>query len=70
MKAYDTKNSAWARFTPQERDAVQAYNEQYKAFLDTARTERLAVTEILRQAEAAGFRPLDSYSALKAGVKV
>ena len=70
MKAYDKKNSARSRFTPQERDAVQAYNEQYKAFLDTARTERLAVTEILRQAEAAGFRPLDSYSALKAGDKV
>jgi aspartyl aminopeptidase len=70
LKAYDVENSAWARFSEAERAAVTTYNENYKAFLDTARTERLAVQEILRQAKNAGFRPLDSFSTLKAGDKV
>lgn len=41
-----------------------------KAFLNAARTERLASREIVRQAEAAGFRPLSDYTALRAGDKV
>ena len=34
-----------------ERKAAMAYGEKYKAFLDTARTERLAAAEIIRRAE-------------------
>lgn len=70
MKAYDTENSAWARFSEEERIEAEQYSKDYKKFLDTARTERLAVKEILRQAEAAGFRSFDSYTDLKAGDKV
>ncbi len=70
MKAYDMENSAWARFSKKENKAVEDYCTEYKAFLDTARTERLAVKEIIRQAEKAGFRPLAKYKSLKAGDKV
>lgn len=54
----------------EERKATMAYGEDYKEFLDIARTERLAVTEIVKQAEAAGFIPLYDCKELKAGDKV
>ena len=37
---------------------------------NTARTERLANKEIIRQAENAGFRPLSDFTSVKAGDKV
>lgn len=70
MQAYDTKNSSWKRFSPDQRKAVHEYGERYKVFLDTARTERLAATNIIRNAEAAGFKPLDEYKKLVPGDKV
>lgn len=70
MKAFDMENSVWARFSEEERLEMEEYNQKYRQFLDTARTERLAAREILRQAEAAGFRPLGDYTELKAGDKV
>jgi aspartyl aminopeptidase len=38
-----------------ERQAIFAYGEHYKTFLDRAKTEREAVTELERQARALGF---------------
>lgn len=70
MKSFDTKKSVWARFSDTQRAAMEAYSTQYRAFLDTARTERLANKEIIRQATAHGFRPLSDYTSLKAGDKV
>lgn len=70
MKAFDTENSVWARFSEEERLDMEAYSTSYRHFLDTARTERLANKEILRQAAAAGFQPLSSFTTLKAGDKV
>lgn len=70
MKAYDTEKSAWARFTPAQREAMEAYSKDYRHFLDSARTERLANKEIIRQAKAAGFRPLDDFTTIQAGDKV
>lgn len=46
---YSRKAPAWARMDDTERKEVMAYGERYKAFLDRARTERLAVREILAQ---------------------
>ena len=42
-----------------ERDALFAYNERYKTFLDTGKTERECAAEMTRQARAAGFVPLE-----------
>ena len=44
---YSRKDPAWARMDDIERKEVMAYGERYQAFLDKARTERLAVGEIL-----------------------
>jgi aspartyl aminopeptidase len=38
-----------------ERQAIMAYGDRYKTFLDRAKTEREAVAEIERQAKALGF---------------
>lgn len=70
MKAFDTENSVWARFSPEQRGQMETYSIHYRQFLDTARTERLANKEIIRQAENAGFRPLSDFTSLKAGDKV
>ena len=70
MKAFDRENSVWARFSEEQRLEMEEYSKKYRQFLDTARTERLANAEIIRQAEAAGFRPLSDYTSLKAGDKI
>lgn len=70
MKAFDIEHSAWARFSPEERGQMEAYNVNYRHFLDTARTERLANKEIIRQAKEVGFKALSEYTSLKPGDKV
>src|SRR4030042_3836018 len=45
----------WDQADPAAREAITAYVERYKSFLDLAKTEREAVVEIERQAQARGF---------------
>ncbi len=54
----------------QELELSEAYCRKYMRFLDSAKTEREAVREAIRQAEEAGFRPFDGVEPLKAGDKV
>lgn len=70
METYSRTKSVWQRLGAEERAQVMAYCEGYKAFLDTARTERLAADEIIREAEAAGFRPVYDMDSLRPGDKV
>jgi aspartyl aminopeptidase len=48
----------WDHVDDAERQAIMEYAERYKMFLDAAKTEREAVTEIESQARARGFVPL------------
>lgn len=61
---YKTK-SLWKDLTADARDALFAYGERYKAFLDAGKTEREAASEMLRQAHAHGF--VDLAEVLDAG---
>ncbi|WP_288863611.1 aminopeptidase [uncultured Megasphaera sp.] len=70
MKTFDKEHSAWQRFSTEQRQEVENYATNYRAFLDTARTERLANKEILRQATKAGFRSIQEYTSLQPGDKV
>ena len=70
METYSRTKSVWQRLGEEERAQAMAYCEGYKAFLDTARTERLAAAEIIAQAEAAGFKPVYSMTSLAPGDKV
>ena len=42
----------------------------YLSFLDNGKTERRCATEIIKQAEEAGYKSIDSYKSLKAGDRV
>ena len=66
---FTQKNAAVERSDEQIAEA-DAYAEGYKTFLDIAKTERLAVEEAIRLAEAEGFAPFDRTKPLKAGDKI
>ena len=58
------------RLTKEDEAAMQAYCEDYKAFLDRSKTERECVVSAVELAEKAGFRELKAGMALQAGDKV
>ena len=62
--------NGYDRLDPARRQAVMDYAEDYKAFIDAAKTEREAVRESIRRAEAAGFRPWRRGEPLQAGDKI
>ncbi len=66
---YKQKNG-YDRLTAEDRQAMEAYAKSYMAFLDAAKTEREAVSETIRQAEAAGFRAYEPGMALKPGDRI
>jgi hypothetical protein len=55
-----TPKLVWDKVDQAERGAIFAYADHYKTFLDRAKTEREAVHEIVRQAQALGFVDLTS----------
>lgn len=69
-KAEQKEWNLWEIYDDTQLQELEKLNEAYKAFLDAGKTERECVTEIVRQAEAAGYRDLYSMNAVKAGDKV
>ncbi len=61
------KENIFETATEEKIEKIYAYAEGYKAFLDAAKTEREAVREGIRMAEAAGFLPYVLGDSLKAG---
>ena len=53
------KKNAGLRMSEEQIAEADKFCEGYKAFLDTAKTEREAVIEAVKQAEAAGFKPFE-----------
>ena len=67
---YQQKNG-YDRIGTDERLACEEYCRGYMAYLDAARTEREAVTEAIKLAEAAGFAPLEEHAGpIRPGQKV
>ena len=62
--------NGYDRIDAAERKAIMDFAEPYKHYLDVAKTEREAVTETIRMAEAAGFRAWQYGEKLAAGDKV
>ncbi len=54
------KKNAWEQYTAEERAKLNAFADDYRAFLDCAKTEREATAEAERICRAAGFRNLDA----------
>lgn len=69
-KAEQKEKNLWKIYDETQLQELEKLNEAYKAFLDAGKTERECVTEIVRQAEAAGYCDLYSMDAVKAGDKV
>ena len=53
------KKNAWLYYTAAELKKLEKLNSEYIDFISTAKTERLAVAESIRLAEAAGYRNLE-----------
>lgn len=62
--------SAFRVLSKEEQQTAEIYCEDYKAFLNAAKTEREAITEAVRLAHAHGFVPFDAQKPLRAGDKV
>lgn len=64
------KQNLWLTYDADELQKLEKVNVDYRAFLDAGKTERECVNEIVRQAEAAGYRDLNGAGKLSAGDKV
>ena len=69
-KEEQKEKNLWEIYDDTQLQELEKLNESYKAFLDAGKTERECVTEIVRQAEAAGYRDLYSMDTVKTGDKV
>lgn len=61
--------SAWTTASASERKTIFEFAEEYKLFMDVARTELSFVTEAVALAEAAGFRRLEPNSSMRPGTR-
>lgn len=68
------RENAWLKYSAEEEQELETLSGAYKDFLDKGKTERECVEEVVKQAEAGGYRSLESIQkeggALKAGDKV
>ena len=62
------RKNAWLKY--KDNKPVMDFAEGYKAFISTAKSERLAVIEAVKLLDAHGFKNIDNVSALKAGDRV
>lgn len=60
--------NAWKTYTKKQLKELEKLNKNYRAFLDVGKTERECVTEIVKQAEAAGYVNLEKILAKKQSV--
>ena len=64
------RKNGYDRLTDADKAAIGPFAAKYMAFLDAAKTEREAVTETVRLAREAGFRPYERGQAVRPGDKV
>ncbi len=65
----DYKN-IWKSSSQEERDSIFAFADEYKQFIDIAKTEREFVSEAINLAKAKGFVDINSLNSIKPGQKV
>ena len=68
------RKNAWLTYTENDLKELERTSAGYRAFLDAGKTERECVTELTRQAEAAGYvsleKKLSSGEKIKSGDKI
>lgn len=55
------RRNAWKSYSPAQREELEAFARDYRAYLDKSKIERECVQESVALAEAAGFQNLKSY---------
>lgn len=62
--------NAWEKYNNEAMKDLMKFNEEYKQYISVGKTERACVTESIKLAEDAGFKPLASFDKLQPGDKV
>ncbi|SHH91107.1 Aspartyl aminopeptidase [Sporobacter termitidis DSM 10068] len=65
-----TRKNAYDTISEEEKAQINAYCEDYKGFLDSAKTERESVNKAISLAESAGFVPYERGAQLAPGKKI
>ncbi len=62
--------NAWLKYTEEQKREAFTVSEGYKKFISDCKTERECVDEVVRQAQAAGYKDLFSVKKVKPGDKL
>lgn len=68
--AWGKKKASWLLLTPEERTKVQDFSEEYKAYLNAARSALFSTREMIRRARAAGFTEFTKNEQVKPGARL
>jgi len=68
--AWAMKKAAWLLLSPAEQESAKKFAEDYKAYLNTARSALLSTREVTAAAKAAGFAEFTNPSQVKPGAKL
>jgi aspartyl aminopeptidase len=68
--AWANKKSAWLTLTPAEHGQVTDFAEDYKSYLNIARTAEGSTREMIRRAKAAGFTEFTNAAQVKPGARL
>lgn len=55
------RKSAWLEMTEAELKDLEVFSKDYQKFMDLSKTERLAVKEIVKRADAKGYKSLETF---------
>ncbi|WP_326910375.1 aminopeptidase [Sedimentibacter sp. MB31-C6] len=69
-KLFYKKKFIWEKISQEEKSNVFKMGEDYKSYIDSSKTERLSIKEIVRRAKEQGFVHIDELEEIKQGTKV
>ena len=64
------RKNAWEKYNSNEEKEVMKFAEGYKEFLSNSKTERLAVKEVIKRLNAAGYKNAEELNKVQPGDKV
>ena len=64
------RKNGWTKLSSAKEKQIYKFSEEYKRFLDIAKTEREAVREILSLAERERFKPIEKVKSSKPGTRI
>jgi aspartyl aminopeptidase len=68
--AWAKKKSAWVLLSPSERAHAQEFSEDFKAYLNVARSALTSTQEVIRRARASGFTEFTKPDQVKPGARL